>query len=157
MSQGPAIRDWYANNIGIDFTREGILASLMSKRVDSAVLSKQITMAEIGGEGVSRGYDLSSEFVNMLTNEGMDRREADRLFGSAERMLPALGAMAARNADPDDSFDITEFVGAEFLSDPKQAARIDRLRAQEQSRFTGSAASDIARDRAGAMTGLGDF
>lgn len=155
MSQGPAIRDWYAQNAGINMTREGILASLMSDRVDNAVLSRQITMAEIGGEGTGRGFDLSSEFVNLLAQEGMDRKDADRMFGSAERMLPTLSALAKRHGDPDDDFDITEFAQAVGLDDPEQLDRIERLGAQEESLFTGNARAGVARSRqTGSVTGL---
>ncbi len=157
MSQGPGIRDWYAENYGLNMTNQGILASLMSERIDQAVLSRQITMAEIGGEGVSRGFDLSSEFVSMLAQEGMNREEADRLFGSAEAMLPALNALAVRHGDPDDDFDITEFAGGEYLDDPEQAARINRLKAQESSVFTGGGAVDFTRSReSGGVSGLID-
>ncbi len=149
MSQGPAIRDWYAQNLGIDFTREGILASLMSERVDQAVLSKQMTMAEIGGEGVTSGFDLSREFVNMLANEGMNRDDADRMFGSAERMLPTLQAIAARNGNPNDAFDITEFAAAAGFGEGEALAerQIDIFKAQESSVFTGGGAVDYAKSR----------
>lgn len=156
MSQGPGIRDYYADLLGIDMTRAGILASLMSERVETAVLNRQITMAEIGGEAQGREYDLSTEFVELLARAGMDRAEAQRQFGSAERMLPMLGALAARHGDTDDTFDITELIGGTFLDDPTQMNRIDRLRAQESSTFTGGAALDYARQRTGGVTGLLD-
>ena len=154
MSQGPGIRDYYAELLGIDMTRAGILASLMSERVETAVLNRQITMAEIGGEAAGREYDLSAEFVELLAQAGMDRGEAQLQFGSAERMLPVLGALAARHGDRDDSFDITEFISGSFLDDPKQMARITRLQAQEKSDFTGGAALEYARQRTGGVTGL---
>ncbi len=156
MSQGPGIRDYYADLLGIDMTRAGILASLMSDRVENAVLNRQITMAEIGGTAQDREYDLSAEFVELLAQAGMDRAEAQLQFGSADRMLPVLGALAARHGDADDTFDITEFIGGTFLDDPKQVLRIQRLRAQEESTFTGGAAVDIVRQRTGGVTGLLD-
>ena len=157
LSQGPDIREYYGTNFGIDMTDEGILASLMSPRVQDAVLSKQLTMAEIGGEASQRNFDITTSFVNMLEQQGMNRQEAQKMFGSAERMLPALQALAARHGDTDDSFDITEFAGAEFLGDATQIARIEQLKAQESSIFTGGGQLDYARTgRASGVTGLQD-
>lgn len=155
LAQGPEIRDYYGANFGIDMTDEGILASLMSPRVQDAVLAKQLTMAEIGGEASMRNYDITTEFVTLLEQQGMDREDAQRMFGSADRILPALAALAARHGDVDDTFDITEYAQASFLSDATQMRRVERLTAQEESTFTGGAQVDIARQATG-MTGLLD-
>ena len=69
----------------------------------------------------------------------MDRGEAQRLFGSAEGLLPTLGALARRHGDADDDFDIQEFTKAAFLDDPEQLSRLGRLQSQEQAQFTGGA------------------
>ena len=156
LTQGPDIREYYGANFGISMTDEGILASLMSPRVQDAVLAKQLTMAEIGGEASMRNYDITTDFVNLLEQAGMDREEAQRMFGSADRMLPVLSNLAARHGDPDDTFDITEFAGAAALGDAEQIMRIERLQAQESSLFTGGAQVDIVRSRAGGVTGLLD-
>lgn len=153
----PAIRDYYGQNFAIDMTDEGILASMMSPRIGDAVLSKRITMAEIGGEASMRNFDLTREFVEMLTTEGqMDRDEAQQLFGTAAGILPALQALARRHGDTDDTFDITEFAqGASDIADPKQLSRIERLQSTEQSQFTGGAEIEYKRNRAtGGVSGL---
>jgi hypothetical protein len=156
MSMGAGIRDYYSMIEGIDMTREGILASLMSDRIETAVLNRQITMAEIGGEAAGREFDLSTEFVELLAQQGMDRGEAQRQFGTADRMLPVLQALAARHGDSDDTFDITEYIGGTFLDDPEQIARQQQLIAQEESTFTGGAALEFMREREGGVTGLLD-
>ncbi len=156
LTQGPDIREYYGANFGISMTDEGILASLMSPRVQDAVLAKQLTMAEIGGEASIRNYDITNEFVTMLEQAGMDREAAQRMFGSADRLLPALQSLAARHGDPDDTFDITEFAGAAFLDDAEQVRRVTRLTAQEESLFTGGAGVDIVRSQSGGVSGLLD-
>ena len=157
LGNSPFIRDYYATNFGIDMTDEGILASLMSGRMSNAILNKDITMAEIGGEASMRNFDITTEFVNLLANEGdMDRDEAQRMFGTAAVMLPALGAMAQRHADPDDTFDITEFARAATLDDPEQLARMDRLIAQEGAAFTGGAQLEYVRNQQGGVVGLAE-
>ena len=157
INGGDGIRDYYGTNFGIDVTEGGILASLMSRRVHDAVLTRMMTMAEIGGEASIRSYDLSKEFVGMLADEGgMDRDEAQRLFGTAESILPALNALARRHGDTDDTFDITEFaMGASGIADPEQVQRLGRLQSQESSLFTGGAELEWERNRAtGGISGL---
>ena len=156
LAAGGDIRNYYGENFAINMTDEGILASLMSPTVGDAILLKQLTMAEIGGTAAEKAFDISSEFVTLLEQAGMDRAEAQRQFGTAELLLPVLGNLAARHGDADDSFDITEFIGGSFLDDPEQVARINRLQAQEASTFTGGAAIDIVRQRTGGVTGLLD-
>ena len=154
LSQGDAIRDWYGENFGINLTNAGIIASIMSDDVGNAILEGRMTMAEIGGEATKRNFDITAQFVDMLENEGMNRAEAQQFFGSAERLVPVLGALAARHGDPDDSFDIIEFAEAQVFGDPTQIRRIERLRAQEESTFTGGAQVDYMRDRLGGVAGL---
>lgn len=153
---GEDIRNYYADSFGLEMTDQAILGSLLSDRVGDAILSRQITMAEIGGEAALRDFDLSTQFVEMLAEGGMDRNDAQRLFGSAASLVPALQALASRHGDPDDSFDITEFVEGAYLADPKQSRRIRRLQATEASTFTGGAAVEFARSRTGGVTGLMD-
>jgi len=157
IDNAPAIRDFYAREYGINMTDEGILASLLSRQVGEAVLAKRLTMAEIGGEASMANFNLTTEFVELLVEQGgMNRDEAMQMFGSAQQMLPVLGALAARHGDRDDTFDITEFARAAALNDPTQLSRIQRLQAQESSTFTGGAAVDIVRQRTGGVTGLLD-
>ena len=154
MLAGDAIKDYYATEFGLGMSDQGIIASLMSDRVGDAILQRQITMAEIGGEAAGRNYDLSYEFVESLAEAGMDRGQAQRMFGSADRLLTSLNRMAQRHGDPDDSFDITEFVEGVGLDDAEQLQRMETLQSQEQSLFTGGAQIDVRRDRAGGVAGL---
>ena len=155
LDSGDFTRNWYADNLGLIPTNAAILAGMMSSRVNDAILSKQITMAEIGGQAALRDMDISGQFSEMLQQQGMDKDVADRFFGSAERMVPVLNALASRHGDPDDDFSLEEFAQAEFFDDAAQASRMDRLKAQESSTFTGGAELDIRRSRAtGGTSGL---
>ena len=140
-------------------TEQGILASIMSERVDTAVLNKQMTMAEIGGEASVYDMDITTGFVNALEEAGMTREDANRFFGSANLLMPMLSQLAARHGDPNDEFDIMELAAAGgYLPDLENiAGDITRLQAQEASTFTGGAGVDIVRGRTGAVTGLLDI
>ena len=154
LENSPFIRDYYAENFGIDMTDAGILASMMSSRVGDAVLLKQITMAEIGGEASMRNYDLTTEFVNMLENQGMKRADAQEFFGSADSILPVLGALAQRHGDSDDTFDLFELAQANVFLDAGQMKRITQLVSQEEAMFTGGAQVELTRSQAGGLEGL---
>lgn len=154
MRQAPSIRQWYADIQGIAVTDEAILASLMSENVATAILNREITMAEIGGEAALRNFDLTQQFVDALAANGMDRAEAQQMFGTADRLLPMLSALATRHGDPNDAFDIYEFVDAYEFMNPDVLNRIGLVQAQEASTFTGGAQVDIARNQQGGLSGL---
>ena len=162
LTAGDGIRAYYAENFGIDMSDAGIVASLLDERVQSDILARNITMAEIGGVASLRNFDLTRDFVEELVDVGgVDREEAERLFGTADRLMPMLSALAARTGDPDDTFDIREFAAAgtvEGLMDPAQRMRMNRLIAGEEAQYTGGAQIDYARSRTtGGVTGLEDM
>ena len=153
----PSIAEWYAQNHGIEMTAAAILASFMDRTVSDSILNKEITMAEIGGEAATRGFQVVTDMADMLFEAGVDdRSQAGQLFASAEAALPVLNVLAARHADPDDDFDLNEFVEAEVLRDPVQQRRIRRLLAQERSDFAmGSGqGSAFSLDQSGRRSGL---
>lgn len=154
LGQADSIRNWYGANYGINMTSAGMIASLMDDEVGAAILEERLTMAEIGGEGALHEYDVSTEFANMLEDNGMSRDEAGKLFGTAEQLLPVLDSLAKRHGDPDDDFDIKEFARGTYLMDSEQSSRIGRLTAQERSVFTGSATTGVVTDREVGVVGL---
>ena len=154
LKAGSDTQQWYAESLGIEMTTPALIASLMSERVEDAVFTKQITMAEIGGAAAQNDYDLSTSFVTLLEQAGMERDKAQKFFGTADSILPILGVLASRHGDPDDTFDIMELAQADVLMDAKQSSRIGRLVAQEQSTFTGGKQIEYVSDQAGGVTGL---
>jgi hypothetical protein len=154
LSQGSAIRDEYSRLTGIEMTNEAILASIMVKRIENAVLNRDITMAEIGGEAAMKDFDITTQFVEMLEQQGMDRSEAQRFFGTAEAILPVLNSLAQRHGDPDDDFDLMELAQASVFLDAGQQKRISQLVSQEEAMFTGGAQVELMRTEAGGLGGL---
>lgn len=154
LISGENIRQWYANNYNLDMSFEGIMASIIDPEVGDAVLNRRITMAEIGGEAANRNYDITSSFVEMLAEQGMDRDEANSLFGTAERLLPVLQNLALRHGDTDSTFDITEFASgvATGIADAEQIGRMERLVQQERASFTGL--YDYTNNSLGGAAGL---
>jgi hypothetical protein len=66
-----------------------------------------------------------------------------------------MNVLAKRHADPDDTFDLNEFVASEIYDDPEQRRRIRRLVSQERSLFANiGAQTQFSRTRVGGITGL---
>lgn len=153
------IRQYYANTYGIgDMTPEAFMAGVLDPNLGSRILSGQIAVAEIGGEALQSGFDITAEMASQLVGAGLGRTQADELFRNAENVLPTLQVLAQRHEDPNDNFDINEFTSAMVFSDPVQLRRIRRLQAQESSLFsnvTGSIRN--RRENATGISGLDTF
>ena len=153
LQEGP-IRQWYRDNYGIEPTRAGIIAGIMSPRVGQALLDRQITMAEIAGESIVRGLELSFDLIEDLAQSGMDRAGAQRFAGAAASAIPVFNVLARRHADPDDDFDIEEFSAASVFDDPFQLRRMQRLVQQERMAFAESGGFGLQRSTTGGLMGL---
>lgn len=137
VASSDAIRTYYADTYGIpDMTAEAFVAGVLDPDLGSRILTKQIGIAEIGGEALESGFDITAEFAEDILEAGFGRGDADRVFSRADIVLPTLQTLAERHSDPDDDFDIYEFSSAMFFSDPTQIRRIRRLQAQESSLFS---------------------
>ncbi|MEN8233781.1 MAG: hypothetical protein ABFR89_02520 [Actinomycetota bacterium] len=153
VSASDSIKQYYATEYGIEgLTTEALIAGALDSSIGSDVLSGQLSIAEVGGEAAESGFSLSIGRVDELVEGGMTRGKANDLFQEAETLIPILDVLAKRHHDPDDDFDIEEFIAADFFKDPAQNLRMRRMMSQERSLF--GARSTAARDRTGAMTGL---
>jgi len=156
LSAGPAVLDEYNRLNGVSLTEEGLVAAMLDPDLEERILQKKITMAEIGGEAIERGFELARDTAEMLFQQGVDQRRAEATFGVAANVLPTLNVLAARHADPDDDFDLSEFLQADIFDDPTQRARMRRLVAQERSMFANAAGAGIPyrSDQSGRLLGL---
>jgi len=151
----PEVKAWYAQNYGLDLTNEAILAAALDPQgVGNALLTKQITIGQVGGAGAMRALEVSGELASKLYDWGIDTtQEAGELFGMAQGMLPILNTLAKRHNDPDDDFNLEDFVHAEIMNDPEQRRRMSRLVAQERSSFRIGRGARLDQ-RTGGLTGL---
>ncbi len=154
VQSAPEIMEFYSTEYGIEMTQAAILASALSPRIGQLILDKQISIAEIGGSALQRGFDISGAFAEQLSQvEGLDE---DQFFGQARGLIPAINVLQARHDDPDDKFDLEDVSAAFLFDDPETRRRIRRLQAQESSTFTGGATIDYQRTREGGVAGLTD-
>lgn len=156
VQSAPEIRNFYAENYGIDLTDAAIIASALSPRIGEEILSRRIAVAEIGASAIQRGFDIEGMFADQLAQYGMDQRGANQMFSWAESVIPGMQALMERHGDPDDEFDLQDVTSAFLFDDPETRRKIRRYTAMEQSMFTGGAATDIVRDQRQGMgvTGL---
>ena len=154
IDRAPEILSFYAQEAGMtDLTPEAVVASFLDPRVGEEILNRRIGIAEIGGQAAIRDFDLDLDLVTRLYEVGITTSAATEAFSAATEAVPVLNALARRHNDPDDDFDINEFVGAQLLDDPFQRRRMRRLISQERAQFTTT--SPIRRSReTGAVAGL---
>ena len=139
VASSQSIRQYYADTYGIaNMTPEAYLAGVLDPDLGTRVLAGQIGIAEIGGEALESGFDISASYAKQLYETGVGRQQADEVFRAAESAIPTLQVLAQRHDDPNDTFDINNFSEAMFFSDPTQLRRIRRLQAQESSLFSNS-------------------
>lgn len=153
LNQAPAIRDFFATHYAIDMTDAAIVAAALSPTLNTSLLNRQISVAEVGGQAALRGFGIDLDLATQIYEQGVTGAAAGQLFSQAATQLPILEILARRHNDPDDSFDINEFTSAAVFDDPEQRQRIRRLLSAERASF--GASSQFAQDRArGAVLGL---
>jgi hypothetical protein len=130
-----------------------LFASFIDPDIGQAILDRRISVAQVAGEGLARGFDVDETFAGRLVSGGVDQGVARNLFIQAEGQLQTLDDLARRHRDPDDSFDLTEFAEANVFGDASQTRRIRRLLRAEASLFTDQLGS-VAIGGEGALTGL---
>lgn len=158
VSSSQSIRRYYMDTYGIaDMTPEAFMAGVLDPNLGERIIARQISIAEIGGEGLESGFAISADFATRLLDADMDRRSADAFFRQAENQIPDLSVLAQRHFDPDDDFDINEFAEGIVFSDPTQLRRMRRFRAQESSLFSNVGAGIRYTQQDSRVSGLASY
>jgi hypothetical protein len=132
----PQVKEFYARMFGLEMTDAAIFASFLDPDISAAILDRSISIAQVGGEGLARGFDVTDAFAGRLADAGVDQLAARQLFTDAEGRVPTLNELARRFSDPDSDFDIEEFADVSIFGDATQRRRIRRLFASESSLFS---------------------
>jgi len=161
LAQGPAIREAYMRLYGIRMTDAALIGSALDPDVSRAIIDRQISIAEIGGAAIDAGFRLRDlrprgtdveDAIGRLLDFGVTETTARDLFAMAGDQLPMLDTLAKRHFDPDDTFDLAEFLEASAFGDAGQRDRIKRLLDDESALF--GQAGFTQQSRIGALTGL---
>ena len=153
IDRAPELQAIYAATAGLtDITPQAILASFLDPRVGEEILNRRIGVAEIGSEAAVRNVTVDLDLIERLFEVGVTPDQAAQTFGDAADIIPVINTLARRHNDPDDDFDIEEFVSASIFDDPFQRRRMRRLLAQERALFTTQ--SPLQTDRTGMVRGL---
>lgn len=148
----PEVAEAYSAIYGVN-GQAALFASFIDPDIGQAILDRQISVAQVAGEGLARGFDVDASFAGKLVSGGVDQNVARNFFVQAEGQLQTLDDLAARHRDPDDTFDLEEFADANVFGSQAQTRRIRRLLRAEASLFTDQLGS-VAVGGEGALTGL---
>lgn len=153
IDASPELREAFAAQHGItDISDTALVAISLDPNVGEQILNRTIGIAQISSEAAVRDVDIDLRLASRLYEVGISRAQASDAFGDAASVVPVLNVLARRHDDPDDDFDINEFVGATLLDDPFERRRMRRLLNRERALFT--EASPFETDRSGAVSGL---
>lgn len=137
VASSDGVRQYYADMYGIEGLEvEDLLLAALDPDLGDLVLEQGVRVAEVGGAALDFGYGLDPERVQQLVGQGLSAPQARQLFGDAYQLIPVLDTLAKRHNDPDDDFDINEFLSSEVFRDPTQNLRMRRLQARERSLYT---------------------
>ena len=137
LSQSPELLARYAALSGLtDLTEAAIVASFLDPRIGEEILNGRISVAEIAAASDIRGVSIDLELAQRLVEVGISTGVAAEAFGAAAEAVPIINVLARRHNDPDDDFDIDEFVAAQLLDDPFERRRMRRLLNQERASFS---------------------
>ena len=154
LLQADAIQAAYAENTGVAMTTSAMIAAALDPDVGTALLNRQITMAEVSGTADQRGFDISSDLSNRLAEQGVTLSSARELFGRAAQIVPIIDVLAERHNDPDEAFTIEDFLQSDVFADPAERNRMRRLLAAEASLFSDS--PSFTTDRSTQVLGLAE-
>ena len=151
LARSDGIRQYFADQFGATgITDAAILESAFTG--DSAAIRRSTGAATVGFEGHIRGFDVGLQLASSLFDANITTQgQAQDLFGQAATQVPLFGRLAERHFDPDDDFDLGEFIEASVFDDKEQLSRISRLLSQERAQFS---AFRPLRGRRGEVTGL---
>ena len=152
IDRTPETRQFLANTYGVELSDRAILAMALDPRLGAPILENRITEAEIGGEAAMRGFGINLDLASQLRQRGVTQAQASQLFSAAAEQLPVLDVLARRHNDPNDSFDLNEFLAGSIFDDPTERARMRRLVAQERGLY--GTETRIASSQEGALRGL---
>jgi hypothetical protein len=156
----PQVKEFYKTNFDRDLTDVEILASAIDPKIGQDIISgaigardvlaQRIVRAEIGGQALAAGYDISQSQAEALRQMGISGEQAQQAFqqagqiaGIAARQGRQLGATQAEAA-----IEIVEGLSGQEA----EQRRLEKLLAQQQAES--SAQLSAVRTQAGAVTGL---
>ena len=145
------LRGYYAELYKIPTVTDGaILESAFAGNADA--IRRQVGQALVGYEGEIRGFDIQLQLASSLYDANIKTQgQASELFGNAAAQVPLFGRLAARHFDPDDDYDLGEYIQAAVFDDQEQLTRMNRPLAQERAQFS---AYRPLRERGDAAVGL---
>ena len=156
----PQVKEFYKTNFDRDLTDVEILASAIDPKVGQDIISgsigardvlaQRIVRAEIGGQALAAGFDISQSQAEALRQMGISGQQAQQAFQQAGQ-IASVAARQGRQLGQTQAEAAIEIV--EGLSGQEaEQRRLEKLLAQQQT--VSSAQLGAAKTRAGAVTGL---
>jgi hypothetical protein len=134
--RGEDVRQFYATNYGVPLTDDDIIKSVLQPGMGDQIIQERIQIAQIGGAAAGSGFDIELDVANSLQDIGVSYDQALQLFQTAESQIPVLQRLVQRHDDPNNPFDLNEFLDAAARGDAETISRIQNLTRAETAGFT---------------------
>lgn len=152
----PQVKEYYQRNFGRTLTDEEIIASAIDPQLGQQIIagtiaardvvSQNVVRAQIGGQALLAGTDISIEAVESLRQQGLDPQAARQAFNQVQNIQQQA---FAQGREVPDVQDIVEGLQLGDVEDLQQVSNIIR-QVQAQS----SVQAGARTTQAGAVTGL---
>lgn len=152
----PQVKEYYQRNFGRTLTDEEIIASAIDPQLGQQIIagtiaardvvSQNVVRAQIGGQALLAGTDISIEAVESLRQQGLDPQAARQAFNQVQSIQQQA---FAQGREVPDVQDIVEGLQLGDVEDLQQVSNIIR-QVQAQS----SVQAGARTTQAGAVTGL---
>ena len=160
VSAIPQVKEFYKTNFDRDLTDVEILASAIDPKVGQDIISgaigardvlaQRIVRAEIGGQALKAGFEISQAQADALRQMGISGQQAGQAFQQASQ-IASVAARQGRQLGQTEAEAAIEVV--EGLSGQEAEQRqLEKLLAQQQAES--SAQLGAVTTRSGAVTGL---
>ena len=152
----PEVKEFYSRNFGRTLTDAEIIASAIDPKVGEGIISgtisakdvvsQNVIRAQIGGQALLAGTDISMEAVESLRQQGIDPRAAREAFNQVQNIQQAA---LAQGRDIPEVQDIVEGLQLGDMEDLTNISNILRQQASQSSAVGGA-----RQTQQGQVTGL---
>jgi len=156
LSGIPQVKEYYQRNFGRTLTDEEIIASAIDPQIGQQivagtiaardVVSQNVIRAQIGGQALLAGTDISIEAVEALRQQGLDPQQARAAFNRVQNIQQQ--ALAQGRDIPD----VQSIVEGLQLGDVQDYQAVSNILRQQLA--TSSAVAGARQTQTGAVTGL---
>jgi len=145
------IKSYYSANFGVDVNDEAVLVAGLDPDMSVAILTNQISQAELGAEAALRNLELNTQQAQRLLQAGITQEGASRLFARSADKIATLNRLS-RQQSRTTPITLESVIQTDVFQDPAAARQQQAILAQQAS--LSSLQTGARKTQGGAVAGL---